>query len=253
MANEGQAVNERRMALLFSGGLDTTLEVVERLKEYDAVDLLTFDNGYCINMRGARRRVRELRDTLGYSRLRHVEIHTKDLIDVLLADKERLWDEYRSPLIFDMACKLASVTELLFYARAQGIDDLSDGAAAEQTEIFLQHRDFSVHVKAYAEDYGLNLREATQYDWSRERKQAMLEQQGFRSGFPALEKISIGSHIAHQPFCMRGVMTFFFTSPTRHLPPVKRYALPMDRAIDLWHLLLPRARAHLDHKLADLG
>jgi len=59
MTSEAQTAVERRMALLFSGGLDTTLEVVERLKEYDAVDLLTFDNGYCINMRGARRRVRE--------------------------------------------------------------------------------------------------------------------------------------------------------------------------------------------------
>ncbi len=244
---------DRRMALLFSGGLDTTLEVVERLKEYDAVDLLTFDNGYCINMRGARRRVRELRDLLGPDRIHHVEVETKELIDILLRDGDQLWREYRSPLIFDMACKVSSVTELIYYARTHGITDLSDGAALEQTEIFLQHRDFSAEVKPYLESYGLVYREAIQYEWSRDEKQRMIEQQGLSSGVPLLEKFSIGSHIAHQPFCLRGAVTFFFTSPTRHLGPVKRYALPMNRAIALWKRLLPTAKDYLDERLRGAG
>jgi len=245
--------DDKRMALLFSGGLDTTLEVVERLKEYDRVDLLTFDNGYCINMRGARRRVRELRDLLGPDRILQVEISTVELIQILLRDADQLWREYRSPLIFDMACKMASVTELIYYARTHDITDLSDGAALEQTEIFLQHRDFSAHVKPYVEDYGLVFREAIQYEWSRDQKQRLVEQHGLSAGLLALEKLSIGSHIAHQPFCLRGVMTFFFTSPLRKLGPIQRYTLRMDRAIALWTRLLPLARVYLDQKLIGAG
>ncbi len=253
MADRQPGSNDQRMALLFSGGLDTTLEVVERLKEYDAVDLLTFDNGYCINMRGARRRVRELRDLLGPHRILHVEISTVELIQILLMDADQLWREYRSPLIFDMACKMSSVTELILYARTHGITDLSDGAALEQTEIFLQHRDFSEHVKPYVEDYGLVFREAIQYEWSREKKQRLVEQYGLSAGLPMLEKVSIGSHLAHQPFCLRGIMTFFFTSPVRKFRPIQRFALPMDRAIALWTRLLPQAREYLDAKLAAAG
>jgi len=236
--------------MLFSGGMDTTLEVVERLNEYDGVDLLTFDNGHCIHLEGARRRVRELRDFLGHDRIRHVEILTVDLIQRLLGDHDALWREFRSPLIFDMACKLSSVTELLFHARVHGITDLSDGASMEQTEIFLQRRDFAEVVGQFAEDYGLRFLHPTRYDWSREQKQQALVDQGFRPGMPALEKLHIGSHIAHQPFCLRGIVTFFFTSPLRHLSVVKRYELPMDQAFALWDRMLPIARAHLDRKLS---
>jgi hypothetical protein len=214
---------------------------------------LTFDNGYCINMRGARRRVRELQKLLGPDPILHVEINTEELIRILLKDADQLWREYRSPLIFDMACKMSSVTHLILYARTHGITDLGDGAALEQTEIFLQHRDFSAHVKPYVEDYGLVFREATQYEWSRRKKQQLVEKHGLSTGLPVLEKLSIGSHIAHQPFCLRGVMTFFFTSPTRKLAPIQRYALPMERAIALWTRLLPDARVYLDAKLAEAG
>lgn len=236
--------------MLFSGGLDTTLEVVERLKEYDGVDLITFDNGHCVHLGGARRRVRELCVFLGDDRIRHFEILTVDLIQRLLEDSEDLWREFRSPLIFDMACKLASVTELVFHAKVRGITDLSDGASMEQTEIFLQRREFAEEVRRFAEGYGLRYLHPTQYDWTREQKQQLLVEQGFRPGLPALEKLHIGSHIAHQPFCLRGIVTFFFTSPLRHLSVVKRYELPMDQAIALWHRLLPIATAHLERKLS---
>jgi len=244
---------QRRLAMLFSGGMDTTLEVVERSEEYDGFDLLTFDNGHCIHLEGARRRVRELREFLGADRIRHVEILTVDLIQLLLEDSTELWREFRSPLIFDMACKLSSVTELMFHAKVNGIDDLCDGASMEQTEIFLQRVEFAEEVKRFVEDYDLSFLHPARYDWTREQKQQRLVEKGFRPGLPALEKLHIGGHLAHQPFCLRGIVTYFFTSPLRHLSVIRRYELPMDQAIALWRRLLPIARAYLDRRLSHVA
>jgi hypothetical protein len=126
-------------ALLFSGGLDTTLEVVERLREFDQAHLLTFNNGYCVNTGGAARRAAELEGRFGPERIRFELVNTKPLIQHLLEGSRVLWKEYRSPLILDLACKMAAVTELIRYARGNGLTDVSDGAAVDQTQIFIQH------------------------------------------------------------------------------------------------------------------
>jgi len=242
-----------RFALLFSGGLDTTLEVVERLKEYREAHLITFNNGYCINTRGASRRVDELRARYPGERVHHSLVNTHRLIKIILEDFRGLWKEYRSPLLVDMACKMAAVTELVLYARTRGITDLSDGAAVEQTQIFLQHPEFCAHVEPFITSNGLRFLKPLLFDMGREEKIEALEKLGFASGSKILEKLHITSQLAHQPFCMVGFSTFFFTSPLNRLGVVERHSLPIDRAKELWDRLLPRARAHLDERLSDVG
>ena len=239
------------IALLFSGGLDTTLEVGERLDCYRQVYLLTFNNGYCINMAGARGRVEQLRAKFGPDRIVHSEVHTAALIRTLLADKDALWKAFGSPLIYDLACKMASLAELIVFARANGVQDVSDGGAIEQTQIFLQHPEFSKHVEPCVTAYGLRLCKPVMFKTGREEKLARLKSEGFATGTKALERVYITSQLKHQPFCLRGFVTFFFTSPLRKLGPVKRYGLSLNEAQRLWDRLWPIARRIVDERLSE--
>ncbi len=237
--------------LLFSGGLDSTLEVVERMKTHGEAHLLTFNNGYCINTQGSLRRASELKDRFGTKRIIDSLIDTKPLMQTILKDFKVLWREYRSPLIVDMGCKMASVTELILYAKKNGIEEISDGASVDQTQIFIQHPEFSAHIKPLISAHGLRFLRPVLFDIGREEKIAKLKSLGFDRGSKTLEKLHITSQLKHQPFCLVGFSTFFFTSPLRKIPLVQRYDLPMDQAKALWDALLPRATAYLDARLAE--
>lgn len=236
---------EGEIALLFSGGLDTTLEAVERLKQYQAAHLVTFDNGCCINLSGAARRAGELAARFGAGRVPHSIVNTAPLLRRLLAEHATLPAKSGSPLVFDLACKMAGIAALVSYAERRGVKAVSDGAAREQTQIFVQHPEFSAHIAPFMTRHGLRLVPPVHFDMGRDEKMRMLKQQGFRSGPAMLEKLHVTSQILHQPFCMRGILTYFFTSPLRNLAPVRRHALPMAEAKALWDAMLPCAEAYM--------
>ncbi|MFH1464443.1 MAG: hypothetical protein ABIO70_08650 [Pseudomonadota bacterium] len=236
------------ITMLFSGGLDTTLEVVELAEAGHRLHLVTFDNGRCVNRGGARRRFLELQGRYG-DLLVHAEIDTSALMDQLVARARQAPRRLKSPLAVDMACKMAAVTQTLAYTRRAGVEVFSDGAAIDQTQVFIQHPEFSQHIRPLLERHGVRYRPPVRFDWPRERKIARLEELGLASGPPVLEHLHITSQLAHQPFCMRGFVTFLFTSPTRHLPPFKQLGLPMERAKELWTFLLPDAEAWLAREL----
>lgn len=241
----------KKFVLLFSGGLDSTLEVVERMKTHREAHLLTFNNGYCVNTQGSLRRASEMKDRFGANRIIDSLVNTKPLMQTILEDFKALWREYRSPLIVDMGCKMASVTELILYAKNNDIEEISDGASVGQTQVFIQHPEFSAHVKPLITSYGLRFLQPLLFDMDRSEKIAMLEELGFDRGSKVLEKLHITSQLKHQPFCLVGFSTFFFTSPLRKIPLVQRYDLPMNQAKELWDALLPRATAYLDARLAE--
>ena len=237
--------------LLFSGGLDSTLEVVERMKTHHEAHLLTFNNGYCVNTQGSLRRASEMKDRFGADRIIDSLINTKPLMQTILEDFKALWREFRSPLIVDMGCKMASVTELILYAKKHGIEEISDGASVDQTQVFIQHPEFSAHIKPLIRAHGLRFLRPVLFDIGREEKIGMLKELGFDRGSKTLEKLHITSQLKHQSFCLVGFSTFFFTSPLRKIPLVQRYDLPMPQAKELWDTLLPRATAYLEARLAE--
>ena len=238
-----------KIGLLFSGGLDSTLEAVERLKKYETIFLLTFNNGYCININSSVERAKELQRHYGQERIVHSVVDTKPLFQDLLAEYGKHQDAYRSPLIYDLVCKMAAVVELIFYAKSHGVKEVSDGSSSEQNQIFIQQPGFSEHISQGIGEYQIDLIHPVLFHLSRKEKIDILRKSGFRSGSSSLEKIFVTSQVLHQPFCMRAFVTFFFTGPFRHLSVVRKRGLPLEKANELWDLLWPAAKRHLDTKL----
>lgn len=244
------ATADDSLGLLFSGGLDSTLEAVERLEVLPAIHLLTFNNGCCVNMDGARRRAEELRSRYGAARIHFTEVDTGPLRRKLLYETEgRLW-RYRSPLVFDLACKMAAVIELIHHARVHGLTRIADGAATDQTQVFIQHPEMSAHIRPLFDRYGVEMVKPVLFHVTRDEKIRRLKALGLESGAPLLEMVHITSQLKSQPFCVYGFVTFFFTSPLRHVPLIKKFSLTMEQAMQAWDEVLPFAQRELDARLA---
>ncbi len=237
------------LALLFSGGLDSTLEAVERLAVLPEVHLLTFNNGCCVNMDGARRRAEELRSRYGAERIHFSEVDTGPLRRKLLYGSQGRLLKYRSPLVFDLACKMSAVIELIHHARVHGLSRIADGSAIEQTQVFIQHPEMSAHIRPLFDRYRVEMVPPVLFDLTRDEKIERLKGLGFSSGAGVLEKVHITSQLQHQPFCMYGFVTFFFTSPLRHVPLIKKFSMSLEQAKQAWDEVLPVALQELDARL----
>jgi hypothetical protein len=255
MAADGQCVPQcPGIALMYSGGLDSTYEVVQRLETYCTVYLLTFDNGCCSNMRGPRSRVDELRGLFGHERIFHRQVNTAALIERLAGDMGELRRRYNTHWVFDLVCQLSSTLELICLARSHGVTHITDGASHAQTEVFMQDPQFGEHKRPFIEAQGIEYRRSVGFDVSREDKQHFLRERSLRSGSKVLEKLFPYLHISssrlYQPFCSRVIINHpWIDDRTRFRPWVVERSLPVPKATQLWDELLPAAQAYLDERL----
>jgi hypothetical protein len=197
--------------------------------------------------------VEELRSCLDSDRLLHAMVDTKPLLTTLQEKAATLPQRVKSPLVADLACKIAGLTELVAYACRNQIADISDGSARAQTQIFIQHPEFTSHAEPFLRNYGLNPLPPLLFGATREDKLKAVGELGLQSGPRFLESLHITSQLRHQPFCLRGIITFFFTSPLRHLGIVRRNALSISGATALWDALIPTAIEYLESEYGLIG
>jgi len=238
-----------KVLLLFSGGLDTTLEAVGLAERYREVHLLTFQNGFCVNTGSASRSAEKLRELFGPGKIIHDFINTYPWIKGLLPRLPKLWKEYHSPLIVDMFCKAGAIASMIEYGVRREIFRCSDGSSKDQTQVFLQHPEFRKHIKPCVREFGLQFLDPIYNNMGREEKHQQLTELGFKGGKSWLEKIHITSRLFHQPFCLVGLSTYFFTSPTRNLSFIKPLGLSLDKANALWDELWLEIRGRLRQRL----
>lgn len=244
----------RGIALMFSGGLDSSYETVRCLEEYREVYLLSFDNGCSFNMRGPQGRADELRSLFGHERVHYLAVNTGPLIKRLGGDFRDLRRRYQTHLVFDLVCQLASTIELICLARSRGTPHVTDGASRAQTELFMQDPEFHAHKEPFFEAHGVSYRRPHGYDLGRVEKQAALHEAGLSAGPRLLEKTYEYHHVSsarkHQPFCMRVFLNHpWIDDRTRHREIVKKHGLPVPKAKKLWDELLPRADDYLAERL----
>ena len=232
------------IVLLYTGGLDTTLEAVGLSKLYPRVHLLTFNNGFCVNNGSAARSADILRGKLGFNII-HSFVSTQPWVRRLRPNFWKLWEKYRSPLIIDMFCKAGALAAVIEYALHNNILYYSDGSSTDQTQIFIQHPLFRRHIRPGAEEFGLRYVEPLYSQLSRNQKFERLTKMGFEKEKKWLEKLHITSRLTRQPFCLFGLCTYFFTSPLRKLPFIKPFGLPLEQAKTLWDELWPEVRKTL--------
>lgn len=227
-------------AMMFSGGVDTTLAAARLLEtgEVDKLHLMTFCNGFCVGVDRSRIHADELSEQYGSDRVHHEVMYVTELFAELRSPLLPTIRRFRSTLVFDLCCRLSMETRAILYALEHGIDAIADGTNIDQGKLFLERPEYLAVSKAFFDSFGIRYYSPVYGEsGGREGRWQELVRRGFTVGPKALERVDINACVLYQPFCLMGIHTFFFTSFMRNAPLLRRLIgranLSLERAIEL--------------------
>jgi len=223
---------------MYSGGVDSTLAVAQLLEsdEVSKMHLLTYCNGLCVRVKNSGVHVAELRKRYGADRVYHEISYVTDIFEELRSPIMELIKEYGSTLIFDLCCRLSFETASVIYCVNHGVKAIACGTNIDQGKLFLEKPEYLKVVTDYFAEYGIDYFTPVYGRMGgRDGRIDRLRERNLSTGPKFFEKISVTSSLFHQPFCLFGIHTFFFTSFAREIPGIKqlstRFNLSTDDAI----------------------
>jgi len=191
------------VALLFSGGVDSTTAALDLARRFSTVHLLTFGNGYGhYKLDRTRHRAGELR-RLGAGHFTHSVASVRDLFELLVIDSLRAdYRRYRSGFIWCLGCKIAMHTHAILYCLEHGVRVMADGSSGATPEMVEQSPQSLEAFRAFYRGYGIEFTSPV-YDQTREEAIRRLEDRGFRMGIRIRDRF-----LGVQPKCHPGELYY---------------------------------------------
>jgi hypothetical protein len=238
--DNNQETNKNDLVIMFSGGTDTTLLSIRILEEnkYRRVHLLTFCNGLCIMVENSGKHVQELKKLFGEHRIHHEIIYVTEIFKRIRSPLGKMIRDYSSTLAFDLCCRLSFETAAIIYALENEILSVCDGTNIDQGKLFLERPEYLRVAKDFFTSFGIEyLNPVYSKAGGRLGRRQQLLSHGMSTGPKIFEILNISTCLLHQPFCLYGFHTFFFTSFVRNFPIikslVKKHNLSLEHAIEL--------------------
>lgn len=164
---------KEEVALLFSGGSDSTLAAYLLCNQFKRVHLVTYTHSYQFGTEGSKVNAKKLEERFG-----------KDKITHKIIDIDKLWSKiYYSTYRLDLkkyglyitacgcgACKLAMHTQTIVYNLENGIRFAADGANQESSSFFpAQMKEVIETMNMFFNEYGITYENPvyreTRTDW----------------------------------------------------------------------------------------
>jgi hypothetical protein len=211
----------RRTTLLFSGGVDSTMAACKLAETYDAVDLVSYTNGYGhYKILRTAKRAREL--ARHYPNVfTHQVLSVQELFeDLVLNSLDADYARFGSGFVWCMGCKIAMHVRTIIHNVEKGIYMVADGSSFATSEMVEQMPVSVARIKGFYCEYGITF-ENPVYTMEREASIQGLKDRGFRLGLRVGDRF-----LGTQPKCKPGEL----------------YYMPL--------LLLGREPAHDEKKIA---
>ena len=195
MANE--------VALMFSGGVDSSVAAIKLQEQFDRVHLLPFSNRYGhYGFKRTVRRVAELEERYP-GKFVHFTSSIKDLFEkVCLSSIISDYRKFNSAFMWCMGCKLAMHARSIVYCRQNGVENMSDGSASDSSEMVEQSLLSVSMIHWFYADWDVRFFVPV-YSVERDDKRAMLKEMGFRMGIPVRDR-----YLGIQPSCIPGELYY---------------------------------------------
>ncbi|SES78440.1 adenine nucleotide alpha hydrolase family protein [[Clostridium] polysaccharolyticum] len=149
MINNAQA--EKKVVILFSGGIDCSLSVLQLRKEGYHLDLLHFEHGASISNGLHKIRYKEIEQVVGEKNIQLIEMSHRGLFRKLsLANIEQDFQRYHTNLIC-LGCRMAMHTETIIYCLCNDIKTAADGSTGYQNDFPEQNK---VSLEFFKKLYG---------------------------------------------------------------------------------------------------
>ena len=194
----------KEIALMFSGGIDSTMAACLLAEEYDKVHLLTYNNGYGhMFMSATKKRVKELEKKFP-GKFSHKLTSSKKLFEDIAVNN--IYDEYKkheSGFVWCLGCKIAMHTQSIIYCLENAIPYMSDGSSRDTSEM-VEQKPFSIKlIKQMYSSYGIEFITPV-YDIKRNEEISKLKTMGFNMGlFRVMDRF-----IGIQPKCFAGELYY---------------------------------------------
>lgn len=208
-------IRPREIALMFSGGVDSTATAIQLAERYDKVHLITYRNGYGHwYMHRTAERVAELTKALG-PKFVHSVISTKTYFDEILVDDVIAdWKKYQSGFIWFMGCKMAMHMRSAIYCMEHGLRFMSDGSNQDTNEMVEQMLISLTLIRFFYEQYGVQFGTPV-YEATRDESRRLIKKLGVRMGVQVMDR-----HLCIQPTCVAGELYYMpyllFNKRVRH-------------------------------------
>lgn len=208
-------VKPDEIALMFSGGVDSTATAAILAERYARVHLVTYRNGYGhYYHHRTRERVDELNRRLG-DKFVWTLISIKDHFDEILV--KNVMDDYRqykSGFIWFMGCKMAMHMRSIVYALEHGLTHSTDGSNSDTDEMVEQSLLSLSLIRFFYEDHGVEFGTPV-YDVQRAESRELIRDLGLKMGVQVMDR-----HLCIQPTCLAGELYYlpylFFNKPVQH-------------------------------------
>lgn len=209
------ALRRGEVALMFSGGLDSTAAALALADRYERVHLLTYRNGYghYYHHRTSRRAADLAREAS--CRFTWTLIESRRWFDRIVVDTLREdWLAHRSGFVWCMGCKLAMHARSAAWCLENGILEMSDGSSSDTDEMVEQSLLSLSLIRFFYEDLDVDFGTPV-YEAGRDAKREALSRKGMRLGAQVM-----GRHLAVQPTCLAGELYYtpylLFNKPVAH-------------------------------------
>lgn len=222
---------EEEIALMYSGGVDTTYIALNLLHLYKRVHLLTFCNGLCIRVNSSKKHAQMLIDKYGKDKVIHRIFPIGEIFRFIRKDLYREMLRYKTPLLFDLSCRFSMEIATIIYCLRYNLKYVTDGNNPNtQGEIFLQQQAYLDMVRNFFSRYGIKYIHPVKLFPSRRKIVEELQKNGIKSRLGFLENFHISAQLLTQPFCLWAPIAFLFTSPLRRIPIIKYFSLSIQNA-----------------------
>lgn len=208
-------LNDGEIALMFSGGLDSTATALALAETHERVHLVTYQNGYGhLKMGRSRARFEDLSRTVG-PKFTYTLISTKPLFDRLLVRSVvKDYKQFGSGFVWCLGCKLAMHARSAWFCLENGVPRMADGSNSETDEMVEQSLLSLSLIDFFYEDHGI-VYGAPVYEATRHESRDVLKEAGVRTGLTIL-----GRQLGVQPTCVAGELYYLpyllLNKPVQH-------------------------------------
>lgn len=196
-------MKQNAIVVMYSGGLDSTLQAYRLAKKYQHVYLLTFDLSLTIGVNNSTKNIENIRRACPSAHIEHHIINidkTRNLFWKSFADDYFDYCDGTSPAILCLSCKMAMLTETVRFCLRNGIDKISNGLTGSQSDHPEHLPEIINRFTKVMEQYGINFVNDIYHIETREQEIKELQAANIETG------IMIGaSNVSHQPRCFVGV------------------------------------------------
>lgn len=196
-------MEKESIALMFSGGIDSTYTACFLAEQYSTIHLLTYDMGYGhYHTERTLKRVAELQKRYT-THFIHTIISTKSFFNELVID--HLLDDFaqfKSAFIWCMGCKISMHTRSIIYCLQNNIHLMTDGSSHDTEEMVEQMETSLACIKDFYSTYKISFFVPT-YNATRQEKIAFLKKNGFLFGFQIKDRF-----MGIQPVCIPGELYY---------------------------------------------